>query len=68
MEGPLLFLCASVWFLREDTGAEVAQLHNLEHFKHSLEDKATLSGQAIGIMANLLLWGVGKFCISCIDC
>lgn len=31
MEGLLLFLCASVWFLREDTGAEVAQLHNLEH-------------------------------------
>lgn len=67
MEGPLLFLCASVWFLREDTGAGVAQLHNLEHFKHGLENKATLSGQAVGIMANLLLWGVGQFCIPCID-
>lgn len=60
MEGLLLFLCASVWFLREDTGAEVAQLHNLEHFKHGLEDKAILSGQAVGIMSNLLLWGGRK--------
>lgn len=67
MEGLLLFLCALVWFLREDTGAAVAQLHNLDHFKHGLEDRATLSGQAIGIMATLLLLGVGKFCISCID-
>lgn len=62
IEGTLQF-----WFLGEDTGAAVALLHNLEHFKRGLKNKATLSGWAVGIMANLLLWGVGKFCISCID-